>query len=510
MHDRIRFVVLAAALAAPALAQAQFASVFSDHMVLQRGKPIAVWGTAKATEYLEVSLGNQTVHPVADQQGRWLVHLPAMPAGGPHELRVKGGVEGEVTVLKDVLIGDVWICSGQSNMSWSMNRHKDTSAAIPKANDDKLRILQVPRAANRNQQTAINAKWSHATPETLPNFSAVAYGFGMHLRKSVDVPIGLLHTSWGGTRAEAWTRESTLAKHDVLRPILERWEQTYANYPAAKAKHDKALAVWQEKAKAARAAGKKPPRRPGAPLDPDHRHAPARLYNGMIAPLVPLSFKGAIWYQGESNAGRAFQYRTLLPTMIRDWRAAFGQGQFPFLIVQLAAFEDKRGNPHAWAELREAQAMTLSVPNTGMACTIDLGLKNNIHPPYKLEVGRRLALLARAGTYGQDVVSSGPMFARYDVEGETIRVHFDHVGSGLVQKGDKLVGFEIASEDGEFVPADARIEGQTVIVTGKVLHPRHVRYAWRHWPEISLFNKEGLPAVPFRTDTRKGVTAEAR
>ena len=230
----------------------------------------------------------------------------------------------------------------------------------------------------------------------------------------------------------------------------------------------------------------------------------------MIAPLVPLSIKGAIWYQGESNAGRAYQYRTLFPTMIRDWRDTFGQGQFPFLFVQLAAFEDKRNHPHNWAELREAQAMTLSLPNTGMACTIDIGMKNNIHPPHKLEVGRRLALLARAQTYGHDVVSSGPMLSHYTIEGQAIRLHFDHVGSGLVQKGEALVGFEIAARDGEFVPATVEIDGDTLLVRGEVRDPRHVRYAWRHWPQISLFNGDGLPAVPFRTDDRPGVTRDAR
>lgn len=504
MHSWIRVTLLGTLLTAPALTQVQLASVFSDHMVLQRDKPIAVWGTAADGQELEVSLGDNKVQPVAGSDGRWIVRLPAMSAGGPFELRVND------VVIKDVLIGDVWVCSGQSNMSWSMGRHADTKAVIPKADDDQLRIMQVKRRANRQPQTSVDAKWTHATPETLPNFSAVAYGFGRHLRKTVGVPIGLLHTSWGGTRAEAWTREAALAKHSELTPILDRWNETYRRFPEAKARHAKAMAKWQDKAKAARADGKKPPRRPGAPLDPDHRHAPARLHNAMIAPLAPLSIRGAIWYQGEANAGRAYQYRVLFPAMIRDWRDTFGQGQFPFLFVQLAAFEEKRGHPHAWAELREAQAMTLSVPNTGMACTIDIGMKNNIHPPHKLEVGRRLALLARAGTYGHDVVCSGPTLSHFTVEDQAIRAHFDHVGSGLVQKGEQLAGFEIASRDGEFVPATAVIDGDTVVVRGEVRDPSHVRYAWRHWPKISLFNDEGLPAVPFRTDDRKGVTAGAR
>jgi sialate O-acetylesterase len=507
MHNWIRLTLLTTVLTLPALAQVQVASVFSDHMVLQRDKPIAVWGTAAAGEQLAVSIGEHKASPVAGSDGRWLVRMPAMAAGGPVELRVKGTNE---VVIKDVLLGDVWICSGQSNMHWAMSRSKDTKGLSDTVDDAKLRLLQVPMKANRELQTSVNAKWTHVTPKSLPGFSAVAYGFGRHLRTTLDVPIGLLHTSWGGTRAEAWTREATLAKHEELTPILDRWAQTYQRYPEAKARHDKAMKQWQAKAKAAKEAGAKPPRRPGAPLDPDHRHAPGRLYNAMIAPLVPLAFKGVIWYQGESNAARAYQYRTLFPAMIRDWRDAFGQGQLPFLFVQLAAFEDKRTKPQVWAELREAQAMTLSLPNTGMACTIDLGLKNNIHPPHKLEVGRRLALWALADTYGQDVVPSGPMFSHFTVEGSRIRLHFNHVGSGLVKKGDELVGFEIASRDGKFVSATAEIDGNTVLVRGEVSEPRHVRYAWRHWPQISLFNGEGLPAVPFRTDDRKGVTADVR
>lgn len=507
MHDTIRGASLVALLACPLLAQVQLASVFSDHMVLQRGKPIAVWGTAAPGESVVVTMREATANAVADAAGQWLLHLDPQAAGGPFELKVQAS--NEVT-LRDVLIGEVWICSGQSNMQWAMQRFPATREAMASAADDQLRILQIPRVASRHPQKSANASWAHAGPDTLGNFSAVGYGFGRHLRKTTGVPVGLVHSSWGGTRAEAWTREVTLQKHAELRPILDRWEQTYARYPNAKAQHDEALVEWQAKAATARAAGAKPPRRPGAPVDPDNRHAPGRLHYGMIEPLVPMSFRGAIWYQGESNAGRAYQYRTLFPALIEDWRDTFGQGQFPFLFVQLAAFEAKGGHPHAWAELREAQTMTLSVPNTGMACTIDLGQKNNIHPPHKLEVGRRLALLALASTYGHDVVSSGPMFSHFSIEGRRIRLHFDHVGSGLMQKGEALRGFEIATAEGEFEIAQATLDGDTVVVEGSMAAPRHVRYAFRHWPQISLFNREGLPASPFRTDTRKGVTADAR
>lgn len=511
MHDTIRGAflapLLASSLACGLGAQVQLASVFSDHMVLQRDKPIAVWGTAAAGEAVVVTMHGLSAKGAADENGEWLVHLDAHAAGGPFELTVRATTE---VTLRDVLVGEVWICSGQSNMQWPMQRFADTREAMAKAADDQLRILHIPHVANRKPQKSAQATWTHAGPDTLSNFSAVGYGFGRHLRETVGVAIGLVHSSWGGTRAEAWTRESTLQQHAVLQPILKRWQQTYARYPKAKAKYDRALADWKSKAATARAAGEKPPRRPGAPLDPDHRHAPGRLHYGMIEPLVPMTFRGVIWYQGDANAGRAYQYRTLFPALIRDWRDTFGQGQFPFLFVQLAAFEDKRGHPHAWAELREAQTMTLAVPNTGMACTIDIGQKNNIHPPHKLEVGRRLALLARAGTYGHDVVSSGPMLSHYSLEGARIRLHFDHVGSGLVQKGEALHGFEIAAADGKFDAAEASLDGNTVVVRGSMAVPRHVRYAWRHWPQVSLFNGEGLPAPPFRTDSLKGVTDGAR
>ena len=503
----LRLVLLSLSTASPAFAQAVPASVFSDHMVLQQGQPVAVWGAASPNEEVSVRLDGLIARGVADEGGKWLVHLPPHEAGGPFELVVRASNEVKI---RDVLVGEVWVCSGQSNMSWAMRQHKDTKAALEESADTELRVIQFPRVSSRSPQHSVKASWQVAGPAPLENFSAVAYGFGRHLRAELGVPVGLVHTSWGGTRAEAWTRESSLAEHEVLQPILQRWEEIYARYPEAVERHEAALAEWQEQADAAKAAGNKAPRRPRAPVGPDDRHAPGRLHNGMLRPLVPMTFRGAIWYQGESNAARAFQYRTLFPTLIADWRDTFGRGQLPFLFVQLAAFEDKRAHPHAWAELREAQAMTLQVPNTGMACTIDLGVQNNIHPPHKLEVGRRLALQALAATYGKDVVASGPRLSHFTIEGDVIRLHFDHIGGGLVQRGDALRGFEVAGADGVYEAAGARIDGDDVLVGGAMSEPRHVRYAWRHWPEISLFNRAGLPAEPFRTDTRPGVTAKAR
>ena len=499
-------------LGAPLSAQAVPASVFSDHMVLQRGAPIAVWGTAGPNEAVAVSLDGVSVAGAADADGAWLVHLPARGAGGPFELSIRASNDraSNEVVIRDVLVGEVWVCSGQSNMYWSMDRHQDTKAALPGSADAELRLLQFPLVASRAPLASVNARWQVAGPDSLRGFSAVAYGFGRHLRSELGVPVGLVHTSWGGTRAEAWTREAALARHEVLQPILARWEQVYADYPAAKVAHEAAIAKWEQVAAAAKKAGKKPPRRPRAPTGPDDRQAPGRLFHGMIQPLVPMTFRGVTWYQGESNATRAYQYRTLLPTMIADWRDAFGRGQFPFLIVQLAGYRAKGQDPLAWAELREAQAMARAVPNTETACIVDLGLEGNIHPPHKLEVGRRLALLALSGTYGKELVDSGPRLSHYTIEGDAVRLHFDRVGGGLTQRGDSLAGFEVAAADGEFEPARAVIDGDTVLVRGGMKQPRDVRYAWRHWPEVSLFNAAGLPAEPFRTDDRAGVTAAAR
>ncbi len=495
-------------LAVPALTQAKPAAVFSDHMVLQRGKPIAIWGSAAKGEAVTVTLDGKSVSTRANASGQWRVQLEEHAAGGPFELQIKAA---KLVTIKDVLIGEVWVCSGQSNMEWPIERFEDCKAAAAQASDNHLRILHIPKHASEQPQSATSAKWMIAVPENLPSFSAVGYGFGIHLRKTLDVPIGLVQSAWGGTRAEAWTREAALARHTELTPILERWQATFDALPITNARYEEAVASWKTKAKTAKAAGKKAPRKPRTPVGRNDRHAPARLFHGMITPLLPMSIRGVIWYQGESNAKRAFQYRTLFPTMITDWRDAFGQGQFPFLFVQLAAFEDKRGHPHNWAELREAQTMTLSLPNTGMACIIDIGAKDNIHPPHKLEVGRRLALLALADTYGHKLVASGPLFSHFEVEGGQIQLHFRHVGAGLTMKGEHLQGFEIATAEGEFVPAQAVLRGNTVIVSSdKISAPRHVRYAWRHWPTCNLFNQEGLPASPFRTDTRKAVTADQR
>jgi sialate O-acetylesterase len=410
--------------------------------------------------------------------------------------------------------GEVWVCSGQSNMAMQVQSSNDSKEEIAAADYPNIRLFTVSRKVAQKPLNDCQGSWSQCSPETVPSFSAVGYFFGRKLHQELNVPIGLIHTSWGGTPAEAWTRIELLKANPDFEPILARHAERLANFPRAKREYSEKLEQWKQAAEKAKVEGKNPPRRPRAPLGPDNPHSPAGLYNGMIAPLIPYGIQGAIWYQGESNASRAYQYRRLFPTMITNWRKDWRQGNFPFLFVQLANFMDTKPDPgeSAWAELREAQTMTLSLPNTGMATIIDIGEAKDIHPKNKQDVGKRLALWALAETYNNDIVYSGPLYKSMKIEGGRIRLSFDHVGGGLVSRGDEILkGFAVAGADREFVWADAEIDGNTIVVgSDKVAEPVAVRYGWADNPVCNLYNKEGLPAGPFRTDGWPGVTADAR
>jgi sialate O-acetylesterase len=342
----------------------------------------------------------------------------------------------------------------------------------------------------------------------------VAYFFGRELHKNLGVPIGLIHTSWGGTPAEAWTRRGVLKADPDFKPILQRYDEAVAKYPQAKQEHERKLEEWKQAVEKAKTEGTRAPGRPGEPLGPGHPHSPSGLYNAMISPLLPYGIAGAIWYQGESNAGRAYQYRKLLPAMIKNWRDDWGLGDFSFIFVQLANFMAVKPEPgdSSWAELREAQSMTLALPNTGMAVIIDIGEANDIHPKNKQDVGKRLALWALANTYKQALEYSGPVYKSSKTEGNRIILTFDDVGGGLMAAPEPpLKGFAIAGADHKFVWADAAIEGNTVVVSSDtVSEPVAVRYAWADNPVCNLYNKEGLPASPFRTDDWPGVTADSK
>ncbi len=513
---RLMFIGLLFLAATAVQAEVKPASVFTDHAVLQRGKPIPIWGTADPGEWVTVRLaGNEAAPVAADPQGNWRAILPAMEAGGPHELTV---IAGNTVTISDVLIGDVWICSGQSNMEWPLRATRNGEEEVKAANYPQIRLLLVPNVANAEApQTQLEARWQVCTPDTARGFSAVGYFFGRHLHHELEVPIGLIDSAWGGTQAEAWTPRSTLDASEVTRPFVQRYEKALAVHDEAMKKYQEALKAWEEQ-------NKDKPRnqrsnRPRAPMGPTNPHAPAALYNGMIHPLVPYAITGAIWYQGESNVDRAEAYYTVLPRLIQGWREAFGQGDFPFLIVQLANYTEPATQPvqaGGWPEVRDAQLYTArTVPNTGLAVTIDIGEAKDIHPRNKQDVGRRLALLAEKIAYGREVVCTGPTLKDIQINGNEVTLTFD-AAKGLEARDPNQTGkplpFALAGEDKQFHAATARIEGNRVILTSDaVANPVAVRYAWSNNPDSALlYNSADLPASPFRTDDWPLTTAGRR
>ena len=492
----------------PILADVSLPAIFSDNMVLQRQIAISVWGNASANEEITIELDTQRVTITADAGGTWQIHLNPMEAGGPYQLTVRGE---NVITFKNVMVGEVWVCSGQSNMAWFVRRSQNAEEEIKAADYPNIRLFTVKRSAAQRPAQDVEGTWSVCDTSSVGNFSAVAYYFGRRLHKTLNVPIGLINTSWGGTPAEAWTSLPALQVIPEYAPLGKRWAEYIAAYPEAREEYQAKLAVWQANTDSLRALGQRRPRRPWR--NPNSPHRPSMLYNGMIAPIVSYGIRGAIWYQGESNAGRAYQYRALFPAMIQNWRSSWGQGAFPFFFVQLANFRQVVEKPEdsAWAELREAQLMALSLPNTGMAVAIDIGEADNIHPKNKQAVGLRLALGAEAMVYGMDQPHSGPVYRSMAVEEGKIRLRFDHANGGLKAKGDMLKGFAIAGQDSKYVWAEAKIDGDDVLVwSNDVQQPVAVRYAWADNPICNLYNGADLPASPFRTDDWPGITADRR
>lgn len=650
----------------------QLPSIFADHMVLQQGIEIPVWGKANAGGTIRIEFAGSTVWSEVDTDGKWSAKLPAVEAGGPYEVLVIGK---DTTLFEDVLVGEVWICSGQSNMEMQVRRVNHVDEEVESANWPQIRMYTVQRKVSDRPMDDCDANWQICTPKNVSDFSAVGYFFGRYLHKKLDVPVGLLHTSWGGTPAESWTSYATVASNEITRPIVDRFELELKTYPERLEAYNKKIkeleesgdvlptyhkdkgnagfekgwaglnlddsewtevkvpgyweyygnmdidgAIWFRKEieiptewkgkdlslqlgaiddfdityfdgiqvgltgeetpdfhmhpRAYTVPGKmvKPGKtviavrafdhygnggfsgpsssmriglennlvnsaislkgnwqmkieealdpgaisgpggkgKPQQPRGPGHPHTPAGLYNAMIYPLAPYAIKGAIWYQGEANADRAYQYRTLLPAMINDWRILWNQGNFPFGIVQLANFMaiDEDPDESAWAELREAQTMTwLNDPNNGMATIIDIGEADDIHPRNKQDVGKRLALWALANSYGKEMEYSGPVYQSMSKKDNQVTLTFSHVGSGLKVKGNELKGFAIAGEDKNFVWAKAKVEGDQVIVwSDEIKSPVAVRYAWGNNPICNLYNVEMLPAVPFRTDDWPGTT----
>ena len=661
--NSVRVALLLLVFVGAARADVRLPAIISDNMVLQQGTKVRIWGNARPGERVIVAFQNKSSEAVADGQGRWAVFIGPLKSGGPADLTVKGA---NTLTIKNVLVGEVWLCSGQSNMEWPLANTIGATETLAQANYPEIRMFRVEHHTSEEPLADLEGRWIVTTPDEAAHFTAVGYFFGRELYQRLKVPVGLINSSWGGTPAESWTSHEALVASPELKPILDRYESSLNMLPQAKEAYAQALAQWEEKnlyidagnkgealgyadpatstadwskmdlpqqfetagllidgavwfrrvlelpeswagkdlvlnltpiddqdvtyfnGKKVGSIGRETPNSyqvprkyvvPGAlvhggrnliavrvfdsageggfsrggamsiaptgaaesevislrgaweykvelALEPKHpdwgsrpeavgvsnQNNPSVLYNAMIAPLVPFAIRGAIWYQGESNAGRAYQYRTLFPIMIRNWRSAWGH-EFPFYFVQLANWHANKAEPDEsdWAELREAQTMTLREPQTGMAVTIDIGDENDIHPRNKLDVGRRLAAWALAGTYGQKDIPSGPLYDRFTIEGDKIRIRFKH-GVGLkTSDGGVVKGFAIAGEDRRFVWADARIDGDTVIVSSsKVIKPVAVRYGWADNPLANLYNSAGLPASPFRTDDWPGVTATHR
>lgn len=614
------------------------AEIFTDHMVLQSGQKCTIWGKAAPGGKVKVRLGDETVQTLVRSDRSWKLRLAPHPAGGPHIISVTGR---NTITLNDILFGEVWICSGQSNMEWPVVQSNDSEAEIAAANFKNIRLFTVKKDVSEIPVTHITSEgWQICSPQTVVNFSAVAYFFGRDLHQNLDIPVGLIHTSWGGTPAEAWTSRESLRNHPNYKEgilalesrlntqageepyTFEKWlefvqnndegldawmasnldesdwrtmevpglwesgpvgqydgivwfrkslhipeswsgqtltlhlgsiddlDSTYVNGkligseevynvpreytvpPELTESCELKIAVrvvdWMggggfwgepESMRLKNCQGdsillsgawlyKEGIKGEDVPLRPS-QSAPTMLFNAMINPIVDYGMRGVIWYQGEANAGRAFEYRSLFPMMIEDWRKHWNRGDFPFYFVQLANFMAEKPEPSesAWAELRDAQLFTLNLPNTGMACIIDIGESDDIHPRNKQDVGKRLALIVRHHVFGEKIAYSGPMYRSMTIEDNRIRLSFDHVDGGLLSKNGSLTGFAIAGSDRQFVWASAKIEGETVLLSSsEVQNPVAARYAWADNPKNNLVNKAGLPASPFRTDDWPGLT----
>ena len=493
-------------------------------MVLQQNKPIPIWGEADPGAKIDIEFSGEKASATTDSKGRWMAKLPSFPANASgQKLLIKSGKEA--LALEDVLVGEVWIASGQSNMEWSVAASNDSAKAIAAAKHPGIRFFDVNKGVSSTPlrgHMEIPSRfggWAACSPETVRAFSAVGYFFGRELHQHGKVPVGIISSNWGGTRSEAWTsREALLNDPNALDMMVDWkvqdlwWDENQAEwnkrYEAALEAHKKKVAEIQ--AHNAKSKDKKP--LPRAPKPPRHPHAdqryPSSIYNKMIAPLEPFAIRGAIWYQGESNADRAHQYSSIFPTMIHDWRARWND-EFPFLFVQLANYRspsEEAGKKSPWAELQWAQLHTLNtVPNTGMAVINEIGDAKDIHPRNKQDVGKRLARWAFSmEPFKHKLTVCGPIYRSMKVDGSKVRISFDHVGGGLAIRGEakELGGFIIAGDDKVWHWADATIEGKEVVVSAKaVTKPAAVRYAWADNPtKANLMNKEGLPASLFRTD----------
>lgn len=488
------------------------APLFCDHAVLQQGRPVPVWGTAAPGEAVSVSYQGQQHDTTADARGDWSVCLEPLHAGQAGKLEIKGK---NTLSFEDVVAGEVWLCSGQSNMEFKVKEVKDSAREIADAQHPQIRQFLVSRKGSVQPEpsASIKSKWQLCTPQAVPDFTAVGYFFARDINRDIDVPVGLIDSTWGGTPIAPWMSQASLdSDPSALALLREQKKKEMDEWPAKKAKDDAAIKQWEADSAQAKTEGKPAPKKPWYPGSPaSFQYTPTGLYNGMIHPLLPYAIRGALWYQGESNAesgaAGAKQYAELQPLLVKGWRDAWKEGDFPFYFVQLpnwdlGAKRDPSGE--TWSLFREAQAKSIAAqPRVAMAVTIDVGASDNIHPTDKQPVGHRLALLAEAQVYGKQFDGTSPSYQAMKVEGgDRVRVSFDHAADGLSVHGDKLEGFTVAGEDGKFVPAEARVDGSSVVVSSpQVASPAAVRYAWGNNPMGSnLYSQAGLPAAPFRSD----------
>jgi len=506
------WLVYALLVVLPLRAEVTPGSPFTNHMVLQREMKVPVWGTAASGEHVTVAFAGQKKTVTAGADGSWRVDLDPMEASAEGRvMTLSGSATAQPVQLEDVLVGEVWLASGQSNMTFPISKAhapyagvNNEEGEIAAANYPLIRMFMGKPTLAHEPGSRVEGDWKVCNPENAPDFSAVGYFFSRDLQKEIHVPIGILVVAFGASTAEAWIPREALAADPQLKPMLDNFDSLYAAFqanPEAQAK----LAEDQKKYEAvvaeAKAKGVRPPKGPGDPNPVHNQHNPTVLYNGMVHPVQPYAIRGAIWYQGESIVGKVAG-RTLYPrvqeTLIKEWRKRWGEGDFPFFIVQLAALNMPSNSP----QVREAQATVLKLPDTGMAVTIDIGDPTNVHPKDKQDVGDRLKRIAMAKVYGGKDEYSGPVYDAMKVEGGAIRVSFTHVGGGLVAKDGPLKWFEVAGADMKFVPADAKIDGEAVVVSSaQVASPVAVRYAWANYPVgCNLYNAAGLPAAPFRTD----------
>jgi len=496
-------LLLALAFATVAHADVTLAPLFRDGAVLQRDEPVPVWGSAAAGESITVTFAGQSASATAAADGRWKVTFKPLTASAePRDLTVSGRTK---LVVHDVVVGEVWIASGQSNMVYALGGATQGKADIKAANFPMLRQFKVAQQPSLDPLATVDGAWAPALPDTAAQFSAVAYYFGLKLHQTLKVPVGIINSSWGGTAVEVWISPDAYKAAPAIGKAFAQQEKIPRLTPEAKAAYTNALAAW-EKARNDAKAAKQPFATPApkAPAGLGGSRTPAGLYNGMIAPLVPYALRGVIWYQGESNADHADQYPPYFSALITGWRKQFAQGDFPFYWVQLPNYTHANNETNwSWALLREAQTQTLVLPNTAQAVTIDVGDAKNLHPGNKKPVGERLALLALARTYAaKGVIDSGPVFATAKRDGHAYRIAYAPAASALKAAPAGLTGFELAGADKVLHPAEAKIDGATVVVScAEVSDPVAVRYAYRNAPVAGLFNAEGLPAAPFRTDT---------